>query len=658
MSKAAVNGAKSTTIRARILRLSIIGLVITCLIIVNVSCTMFYMLSVEQISEDMSEIGVAYAAYVNKAVDQLHSQIESVAKVDGITPYEAKDILTVKLAGYASGSEYTDYAVSGQNGKTTNDTDISDREYFKKAISGTTFVSSPVIRRTDNSIVYMVGAPLTNSSVGVLYGAVDSSYFGEILDHYSNTNGMKGYAFILDSEGTIVAHRNTEYLSELLNPITEAQVNSEFEGFADLAQDMIENDTGADKYILEDGIEYYVTYAPVGNVEGWKVAIAVPYAEITHDILWVSAIAYIVSVIVLIVSGLSAASISKKISDPIITVTERLNLLSNGDISTPVPSCDRGDETQELSDALVLTVSRLGSYVKDIDNVLSEVSKGNLNAKPGIDYVGDFKKIRSSLDEIMSSLRSTFKDVDKAATRVSMSAASVASGAEELSSNASTEAGTMEELASTVITINDKVKTNTASAKLAKDAAIGATRSCEDGKRSMAALLGAITEIKNTSQQISDIIDDIDDIAFQTNILALNAAVEAASAGAAGKGFAVVADEVRTLAGKSSDASKRTGELISASIRSVNTGTELAAEAERSLSDIVSKVNELEKLIAGIADAAAEQSEAISQIDAGVDAINNSIQSTSGAAEESAATAEKLSGEAQNLTARIKMFRF
>ena len=119
--------------------------------------------------------------------------------------------------------------------------------------------------------------------------------------------------------------------------------------------------------------------------------------------------------------------------------------------------------------------------------------------------------------------------------------------------------------------------------------------------------VAAMGEIERSSDQISQIIGVIDEIAFQTNLLALNAGVEAARAGDSGRGFAVVASEVRALAQRSAGAAKEIKSLISASSQEVGRGVGLVNEASSALNGITDQVAQMDQLASDIAAAAQEQ---------------------------------------------------
>ncbi len=158
----------------------------------------------------------------------------------------------------------------------------------------------------------------------------------------------------------------------------------------------------------------------------------------------------------------------------------------------------------------------------------------------------------------------------------------------------------------------------------------------------METLGNAMSEIKQSSNNITGIIKTIDTIAFQTNILSLNAAVEAARAGEAGTGFAVVAEEVRRLAGQSSVAAQDITQRIEDSSAKAEFGVKSMGAVKDAFSAINQRINEINT-------ANHEQTIGIGQINDAISHVSVVTQQNAASAEENAATSRRLFEQAESV---------
>lgn len=372
----------------------------------------------------------------------------------------------------------------------------------------------------------------------------------------------------------------------------------------------------------------------------------------------------ILSITIIVVSMILSALISRKVSKdvaiPIKQCAERLRLLAQGDLNSPVPTVKNHDETEVLSISTQAIVDSLQAIIHDEEQILRGMADGNFDVHSTCpeSYQGDFELVIDALRMIARSLNDTLNQINSATEQVDLSADQVSDGSQALSQGATEQASSVEELAATLTGISQNVNSN---AKSAEDASMRANRmgmKLSESNSQMAEMIQAMDKISAASNEIGKIIKTIEDIAFHTNILALNAAVEAARAGTAGKGFAVVADEVRSLAGKSAEAASNTTALIESAIQAVENGTKIASETAASVQEVVSDSEEVVGIINDISKASTSQAESISQITVGIDQIASVVQTNSATAQESAAASEELSGQARLLHDLLARFTF
>ena len=391
--------------------------------------------------------------------------------------------------------------------------------------------------------------------------------------------------------------------------------------------------------ILQDGLEYY------------------EYSRFLSTLLTGIGIALII--LTLLISGVLTIKVGKVISTPVQQVTKASQLLQAGDLSAGEHiTYQAQDELGVLSESMRQTADTLSMYIQEISSTLERVANGDLtqNGKALPEFLGNFSSIRTSLLFILDRLNDTMANISSSADQVSVGSKQIADGAQTLAQGASEQASAVQELTISITDISNEV-TNTAhtasSAKSRADEAGHQVAACSEQMRQM---VSAMNEINHKSDQISKIIQTIDDIAFQTSILALNAAVEAARAGTAGKGFAVVADEVRNLAGKSAEASQNTASLISDTVSAVHQGSRIAQETAEALRLVVDSTKAVSTDVDQIAITSNHEAEKLSEIANNIEQISQIIQTTSSTAEQSAAASEELSGQADVLKSLVSQF--
>ncbi|CAN0618913.1 Methyl-accepting chemotaxis protein I [Burkholderia multivorans] len=285
------------------------------------------------------------------------------------------------------------------------------------------------------------------------------------------------------------------------------------------------------------------------------------------------------------------------------------------------------------------------------------IADGDLTTRVEVQSSDEMGQLMAGLQSMQSKLRQTINTVREGSRSIDTAAHEIAAGNMDLSQRTEEQAASLEETAASMEELTSTVRQNAENAKQANQVVSSTALLTEQGNQAAQEVVHTMRGLSESSGKIAEIITVIEGIAFQTNILSLNAAVEAARAGEQGRGFAVVANEVRSLAQRSATASREIKELITDSLKRVETGAAQVDRATETMTDILASVRRVHDLMAEITAASDEQSKGIEQVNRAVAQMDQVTQQNAALVEQASAAAHSLEEQAGHLEGVVSAFR-
>jgi len=603
---------------------------------------------------DLQTIAGLEAEYIQAKVDKELSYIDGLVKNTMLT---SSQVTFEQKASFfeeeAKRSGYIAFAIVDKNGnsktldKTATTSSVSDRAYFQDALKGQLVASDVLLSRSTGELVNIFAAPIMSNGqvVGVFYGRRAATTLSEVVNDFKY--GNTGYAYVLNNEGIMVGHKNTELVLTQNNIQEDAKTNPALEPMAEIIKNQVlTRNPGSAQYEYQ-GVGKIVGFAPVEG-SPWIVVTGIEANETLAQVRALTNFLMLFIVLAIIIGIVVTYFISGTISKPIVAISEVIQKYSEYDFSALIKNREkyfaRKDEIGTMAKALK-------AMRENIAQLMSNISKNS-------------ESVASSSEELTATIEQSVTASDE----ISRTVGEIAHGASE-------QAGDMEKALHNVTDLGSLIEQDQKYMAEANASVDRVSQLKEEGIANIKELVIKTQLNQKTAQEISRVIHNtnesaekieqasemIKSISNQTNLLALNAAIEAARAGEAGRGFAVVADEIRRLAEQSDVFTQEIAKVIDDLKLKVSNAVSTMAEMTSVVEQQAASVESTRDKFDGIAQAVEMTKERIDKlVEQGKmmqnkkDNIVGLIESLSAISEENAAASEEVNATVEQQTSSMQ----